>query len=75
MRLRVVLAVLLALTVLAGVGIFIAVRALSSGLPIQLPIQECVVTAGGTATLDPEQMANAATIAAVLDLHGQVAQL
>ena len=65
MRLRVVLAVLVALTVLAGIGIYLGVRALSDGLPIQLPIQQCVVTANGTATLDPEQMANAATIAAV----------
>src|SRR5438067_13787636 len=64
-RLRVVLAVLVALTVLAGIGIYLGVRALSDGLPIQLPIQQCVVTANGTATLDPEQMANAATIAAV----------
>jgi hypothetical protein len=64
-RLRVVLAVFLALTVLAGVGIWLAVRSLSDGLPIQLPHQECVVTASGKTSLDPEQMANAATIAAV----------
>jgi hypothetical protein len=64
-RLRVVLAVLATLTVLAGLGIYVAVRSLSGGLPIQLPIEQCIATANGTATLDPEQMANAATIAAV----------
>jgi hypothetical protein len=41
------------------------VRSLSDGLPIQLPRQECVVTASGKTSLEPEQMANAATIAAV----------
>ncbi|OLB80742.1 MAG: hypothetical protein AUI14_05685 [Actinobacteria bacterium 13_2_20CM_2_71_6] len=65
MRLRVVLAALLALTVLAGLGIYLVVRSLSSGLPIHLPVQECVVNAGGKASFEPEQMANAATIAAV----------
>jgi hypothetical protein len=64
-RLRVVLAVLATLAALAGVGIYFAVQSLSSGLPIQLPIQQCVATADGTTTLDPEQMANASTIAAV----------
>jgi hypothetical protein len=64
-RLRVVLAIFVALTALAGLGIWLGVRSLSGGLPIQLPIQQCVVNAGGKAILDPEQMANAATIAAV----------
>ena len=66
MRLRVVLAAFAALTILAAIGIYAVVHSLSHGLPIQLPTQECVVTAGGgTARLQPEQMANAATIAAV----------
>jgi hypothetical protein len=64
-RLRIVVAVLVTLAALAGVGIFVAVRMLSNGLPIQLPIQQCVAKGAGTATLDPQQMANAATIAAV----------
>jgi hypothetical protein len=65
-RLRVVLAAFAALTILAAVGIYAVVRSLSHGLPLRLPTQECVVTAGGeTATLEPEQMASAATIAAV----------
>ncbi len=65
MRLRVVVSVLLALAVLAGVGIWIAAKSLSNGLPLPLAIQQCVANADGTATLDTEQMANAATIAAV----------
>jgi len=64
-RLRVVLAAVVVLAVLAAVGVYLVARSLRSGLPLQLPTQECVVTAGGTATFDPEQMANAATIAAV----------
>lgn len=65
MRLRVVLAVFLALTVLAGVGIWLAVNSLANGLPLAIPHEECVVNATGKTTLEPEQMANAATIAAV----------
>jgi hypothetical protein len=64
-RLRVVLAIFVALTALAGLGIWLGVQRLTGGLPIQLPIQQCVVNAGGKAILEPEQMANAATIAAV----------
>jgi hypothetical protein len=63
-RLRVVLATFVSLAVLSGLGIYLLVEHLTGGLPIRLT-QECVVTAGGTATLEPEQMANAATIAAV----------
>jgi hypothetical protein len=66
-RLRVVLAVFLALAALAALGIWLGVRSLSGGLPIELPVQQCVVNAadGGKAILEPEQMANAATITAV----------
>jgi hypothetical protein len=63
-RIRVVLAVFAALALLAGAGIYLAVRSLSNGLPLHL-VQQCVVDADGKATLQPEQMANAATIAAV----------
>lgn len=63
MRIRVVLAVFAALAVIAGAGVYIAVRNLGSGL--HLVTQQCVVNADGKATLEPEQMANAATIAAV----------
>jgi hypothetical protein len=62
-RIRVVLAVFAALAVIAGAGVYIAVRSLGSGL--HLVTQQCIVNADGKATLEPEQMANAATIAAV----------
>lgn len=65
MRLRVVLAVFASLVLLAAVGVYAVVRGLSSGLPLRIPVQECVVNVNGTATFDPEQLANAATIAAV----------
>jgi len=64
-RLRVVLAAFVVLVVIAAVGIYFVVRSLSSGLPLHLPVQQCVVSANGRATFEPEQMANAATIAAV----------
>jgi hypothetical protein len=65
-RLRVVLAAFLALAVIAGVGVYLAMRSLTNGLPIRIPIQQCITTVGDqSAVLDPEQMANAATIAAV----------
>ncbi|WP_203923427.1 hypothetical protein [Rugosimonospora africana] len=65
MRIRVVLAVFAALAVIAGAGVYIAVRSLSNGLPLHLVTQQCIVSADGKATLEPDQMANAATIAAV----------
>ncbi|GAA5184892.1 hypothetical protein GCM10023322_27480 [Rugosimonospora acidiphila] len=64
MRIRVVLAVFAALALIAGVGIYVAVRTLGSGA-LHLITQQCVVNASGKATLEPAQMANAATIAAV----------
>jgi hypothetical protein len=74
-RVRVVLAVFAVLAVLAGVGVYVAVRSLSGGLPLHLVTQQCVVdahgagtgdsSAPGKVTLQPSQMANAATIAAV----------
>jgi hypothetical protein len=62
-RRTVVLLTTLALVV-AG-GTYLAVRVLQGGLALNLRSQECTASAGGTVTLDPEQMANAATIAAV----------
>jgi hypothetical protein len=73
-RLRVVVAVFVALVLVAVIGIYAVVRGLSSGLPLRIPVQECVVIADGTATYDPEQMANAATIAAVGIRRGLPAQ-
>lgn len=65
MRIRAVLAVFAALVVIAGAGVYIAVRTLGNGLNLHLVTQQCVVNANGEATLKPDQMANAATIAAV----------
>jgi hypothetical protein len=73
-RVRVVLAVFAALAVLAGVGVYVAVRSLSGGLPLHLAIQQCEVHADGSVTLEPDQMANAATIAAVGIRRGLPAQ-
>jgi hypothetical protein len=60
-----VLGVFAALAVLAAAGIYAAVHSLSSGLPIHIAVQQCKVNADGSVTLDPEQMANAATVAAI----------
>ncbi|HKT02733.1 MAG TPA: hypothetical protein VJT31_24650 [Rugosimonospora sp.] len=65
MRLRVVLAVFAVLTVLAVGGVYLLAHKIGSSLPLPVLVQECTANAGGVATLDPEQMANAATIAAV----------
>jgi hypothetical protein len=62
MRVRVVLASCMALAVLGG-GLYLLGRHVGGALP--LLTQTCKVTAGGTLSLDPDQMANAATIAAV----------
>jgi hypothetical protein len=53
--------------VLAGVGIYVAFGRPGKRLPLQLPVGKgCqVTTSGGTVSLYPDQMANAATIAAV----------
>jgi hypothetical protein len=74
-RVRAILAVFAALAVLAGIGIYLGMRKLSGGLPLHLVTQQCVVTGQGgnggastgsdRVTLQPDQMANAATIAAV----------
>jgi hypothetical protein len=64
MRVRVVVAVFAALTVLAVGGFYVLIHKISGGLP-PVRTQECTATSGGEVTLDPDQMANAATIAAV----------
>jgi hypothetical protein len=58
----------IAMVALAGtLGVVAIVHSLSGGIKIQLPQigPECTVRADGEVTLDPVQMANAATIAAV----------
>src|SRR5262245_36750939 len=69
MRVRVVLAVFAALAVLAVGGVYFLVHQIGKSLPPPIVTQSCTVSAGGGSngalTLDTDQMANAATIAAV----------
>ncbi|MBO0869964.1 MAG: hypothetical protein J2P15_15495 [Micromonosporaceae bacterium] len=63
MRIRTVLAVFSVLAVIAVVGVLLVMRHIGGGIP--LLSSSCTAKANGEVTLDPEQMANAATIAAV----------
>lgn len=65
MRLRVVLGVFAALAVVAALGVYVALRTTGSNLPLPRLVRGCTVQADGQVSLDPTQMANAATIAAV----------
>ncbi len=74
MRLRVVLSIVVVLAVLAVGGVLYGIHVLTQHLPARLPsplvAEACVVTGAyegtpETVDLSPEQMANAATIAAV----------
>jgi hypothetical protein len=62
-RIRGLLAIAAALIVVAGIGVYAGSRALNVKLPHLGP--SCTVKADGEVTLDPTQMANAATVAAV----------
>jgi hypothetical protein len=62
-RIRTLLAVAAALALVAGLGVWAASQAFNGKLPGLGP--SCTVKADGQVTLDPTQMANAATIAAV----------
>jgi hypothetical protein len=53
-----------ALALVAGFGVYLGYREFGHQLPLSKP-PGCVVEADGRVTLNPEQMANAATIAAV----------
>ncbi len=66
MRVRVVLEVFAALAVLAVGGVYLLVHKIGSGLPLPILTQDfTAATPAGDVTLDPDQMANIATIAAV----------
>jgi hypothetical protein len=65
MRVRVVLAAFAALAALAVGGIVLLAHKIGSSLPLPVLTESCTVTSGGEVSLEPEQMANAATIAAV----------
>jgi hypothetical protein len=66
-RLRAVLIGTLVVFLLVGVGIYLVVQKFAQDLPVPTPIARAcnVKTASGSVLLDPTQMANAATIAAV----------
>ncbi|HET8659120.1 MAG TPA: hypothetical protein VFM55_09000 [Micromonosporaceae bacterium] len=64
MRIRTLLGVVLVLALVAGLGIFLGLRTGSVKLPAPRS-RACTVQAEGTVSLDWEQMANSATIAAV----------
>jgi len=63
-RIRIVVGVVVALALVAGVGVYLAVRSGDLELP-DLRARTCTVQADGRVTLGDTQMANAATIAAV----------
>jgi len=66
MRVRVVLCVFAVLAVLTAGSVYLLVHHIAGQLPLPVIVnQDCTATADGTVTLDPDQMANAATIAAV----------
>ncbi|MBQ1075523.1 hypothetical protein KBX06_20485 [Micromonospora sp. C31] len=65
MRTRAVVAGGLVLAVLAAVGIWIVIRQVGGQLRLPLASRTCTVQADGRVALDPDQMANAATIAAI----------
>ncbi len=65
MRGRAVLAALAAFTVLAGVGIVLVIKQIGDGFTLPRVSRSCVTEADGQVELSPEQMANAATIAAI----------
>lgn len=62
-RTRSAVAVVVALVIVAGLGV--ALRSFAGGLSLQVPRSGCTVRAAGEVSLSLEQMANAATIAAV----------
>ncbi|MFI7607978.1 hypothetical protein ACIBTV_22945 [Micromonospora sp. NPDC049366] len=65
MRTRAVVAGGVVLVLLAVVGVLLVVRKLGSDLRLPTATRTCTVQADGRVTLDADQMANAATIAAI----------
>ncbi|MCX4388909.1 hypothetical protein OG777_18490 [Micromonospora peucetia] len=64
-RTRAVVASGVVLVVLAALGIWIAIRQMGGQLRLPLSTRTCTVQADGRVVLDADQMANAATIAAI----------
>ncbi|WP_412540209.1 hypothetical protein R8Z50_30995 [Longispora sp. K20-0274] len=65
MRVRTLLTVLIVSVLVLCTGGYFVARYLGENLKIPVSAKSCTVTAGGTVTLDADQLANAATIAAV----------
>ena len=65
MRTRAVVATGVALAAIAGFGVYLGAREFSRDLSLPAGPAGCVVEADGRVALSPDQMANAATIAAV----------
>lgn len=65
MRARSVVAAGVALAAVAGLGLYLGARKIGDNLRLPPIAQTCVVEADGRVTLNAEQMANAATIAAI----------
>jgi hypothetical protein len=63
-RIRILFGVVVVVAMVAGIGLYVALRSGDVELP-HLRAQTCVVQADGRVSLDDSQMANAATIAAV----------
>jgi hypothetical protein len=64
-RIRAVVVVLVALAVVGGLGLYVALRTDGGDIPRPRIGRACTVQADGEVSLDADQMANAATIAAV----------
>jgi hypothetical protein len=60
-----VIAIVAALALVAGFGVYLGGRELTGSLPIKLVTRGCTVEADGRVELTASQMANAATIAAI----------
>lgn len=65
MRSRAIVGGCVVTVLLAGLGVYVGLRQLAPHLPLPSFDRGCTVEAGGQVRLDPEQMANAATIAAI----------
>ncbi|MBO4207316.1 hypothetical protein [Micromonospora echinofusca] len=64
-RTRAIVAAGVVVVVLVGLGVFVLARQFGHRLPLPLASRTCTVSADGRVDLNPAQMANAATIAAI----------
>ncbi|SCL42002.1 hypothetical protein GA0074692_6605 [Micromonospora pallida] len=65
MRTRAIVAIGLGLTIIASIGIYLGIRNVGDDLRLPIAGRSCTVQADGQVRLNAEQMANAATIAAI----------